>query len=58
MKTSSSESADQSTVLSRCESEVNIAGSGLQFAERGTHQLKGVPGNWQLFAANPGTIAP
>lgn len=27
-----------------------VAGSGLQFSERGTHTLKGVPGEWQLFA--------
>jgi pimeloyl-ACP methyl ester carboxylesterase len=28
-----------------------VAGSGLQFEERGTHTLKGVPGTWLLFAA-------
>ncbi|MFM7507366.1 MAG: adenylate/guanylate cyclase domain-containing protein [Rubrivivax sp.] len=28
-----------------------VAGSGLRFAERGAHALKGVPGQWQLFAA-------
>ena len=27
-----------------------VIGSGLQFGERGTHQLKGVPGEWRLFA--------
>jgi pimeloyl-ACP methyl ester carboxylesterase len=27
-----------------------VAGSGLQFAERGTRVLKGVPGEWRLFA--------
>ena len=27
-----------------------VAGSGLEFADRGTHQLKGVPGEWRLFA--------
>ena len=27
-----------------------VAGSGLQFAERGTHALKGVPGEWRLYA--------
>ena len=26
-----------------------VAGSGLQFTERGTHTLKGVPGEWRLF---------
>ncbi|HEV2814784.1 MAG TPA: adenylate/guanylate cyclase domain-containing protein [Solirubrobacteraceae bacterium] len=28
-----------------------VAGSGLDFADRGTHELKGVPGEWPLFAA-------
>ncbi|MFN2525774.1 MAG: adenylate/guanylate cyclase domain-containing protein [Actinomycetota bacterium] len=27
-----------------------VAGSGLQFEERGRHSLKGVPGEWELFA--------
>lgn len=27
-----------------------VAGSGLRFQERGTHELKGVPGEWALFA--------
>jgi len=26
-----------------------VAGSGIEFADRGEHQLKGVPGNWRLF---------
>src|SRR5215472_3682128 len=26
-----------------------VAGSGLRFADRGTHVLKGVPGEWHLF---------
>jgi len=28
-----------------------VIGSGLEFEERGAHALKGVPGEWQLFAA-------
>jgi pimeloyl-ACP methyl ester carboxylesterase/DNA-binding winged helix-turn-helix (wHTH) protein len=28
-----------------------VAGSGLEFAERGIHQLKGVPEAWSLYAA-------
>ena len=28
-----------------------VAGSGLRFRDRGTHSLKGVPGEWSLFAA-------
>src|SRR5262245_22059336 len=27
-----------------------VAGSGIAFDDRGSHVLKGVPGNWQLFA--------
>ena len=27
-----------------------VAGSGLEFEERGTHQLRGVSGEWRLFA--------
>lgn len=30
-----------------------VAGSGLAFEERGTHTLKGVPGEWRLFAVAP-----
>jgi class 3 adenylate cyclase len=28
-----------------------VAGSGLQFVDRGSHQLKGVPGEWRLYLA-------
>jgi class 3 adenylate cyclase len=28
-----------------------VIGSGLEFEDRGAHQLKGVPGEWQIFAA-------
>lgn len=27
-----------------------VAGSGLRFEDRGSHELKGVPGTWRLFA--------
>jgi class 3 adenylate cyclase len=27
-----------------------VAGSGIQFEDRGRHELKGVPGTWQLYA--------
>jgi hypothetical protein len=27
-----------------------VIGSGLEFEDRGAHQLKGVPGEWRLFA--------
>ena len=28
-----------------------VAGSGIEFEDRGEHQLKGVPGRWRLYAA-------
>jgi class 3 adenylate cyclase len=28
-----------------------VLGSGISFADRGIHSLKGVPDSWQLFAA-------
>jgi class 3 adenylate cyclase/pimeloyl-ACP methyl ester carboxylesterase len=30
-----------------------VAGSGLRFQDRGTLQLKGVPGEWHLYAVDP-----
>ncbi len=30
-----------------------VAGSGIEFGDRGAHELKGVPGSWQLFSALP-----
>ena len=27
-----------------------VAGSGIRFDDRGSHALKGVPGDWRLFA--------
>jgi pimeloyl-ACP methyl ester carboxylesterase len=29
-----------------------VAGSGLQFEDRGSHELKGVPGEWRLYAVS------
>ena len=28
-----------------------VAGSGIEFADRGRHTLKGVPGEWTILAA-------
>jgi class 3 adenylate cyclase len=28
-----------------------VAGSGLKFADRGVHALKGIPNEWRLFQA-------
>ena len=33
-------------------SEDLVAGSGISFKERGTHQLKGIPGEWRLYAVD------
>src|SRR5262249_47251404 len=30
-----------------------VAGSGLNFEDRGTHTLKGIPGEWHLLERNP-----
>lgn len=35
-----------------------LAGSDLRFEDRGQHTLKGVPGEWRLFALDPGSVAP
>ena len=35
-----------------------VVGSGLQFAERGEHELKGVPGSWRLLAVEDETDRP
>jgi class 3 adenylate cyclase len=35
-----------------------VAGSGLEFAERGAHDLKGVPGEWRLYAVREAGAAP
>jgi len=29
-----------------------VAGAGLKFADRGSHELKGLPGRWELLAAS------
>jgi len=30
-----------------------VAGSGISFQDRGAHELKGVPGEWRLYAVSP-----
>jgi class 3 adenylate cyclase len=37
------------TLVSRTVTDL-VAGSGIEFDERGEHELKGVPGTWRLFA--------
>jgi class 3 adenylate cyclase len=34
-----------------------VAGSGLSFEDRGTHELKGVPGEWRLYAVEGSATA-
>ena len=31
-----------------------VAGSGLDFEDRGEHELKGVPGSWRLYSVGAG----
>jgi class 3 adenylate cyclase len=33
-----------------------VAGSGLRFDDRGSHALKGVPGEWRLHAVDRATV--
>jgi class 3 adenylate cyclase/pimeloyl-ACP methyl ester carboxylesterase len=34
-----------------------VAGSGIRFHDRGARELKGIPGEWRLFAAEAETVA-
>jgi pimeloyl-ACP methyl ester carboxylesterase len=42
--------ADAGEVLVSSTVKDLVAGSGLEFDERGAHELKGIPGEWRLFA--------
>ena len=42
-------SAEPSEVLVSSTVKDLVAGSGLRFADRGRHALKGIPGDWQLY---------
>ncbi|MGQ0548737.1 MAG: adenylate/guanylate cyclase domain-containing protein, partial [Armatimonadota bacterium] len=33
-----------------------VAGSGIEFEDRGAHVLKGVPGEWRLFRVAGGSV--
>jgi class 3 adenylate cyclase len=39
-------------LVSRTVTDV-VTGSGLEFVNRGEHNLRGVPGRWQVFAVSP-----
>ena len=43
--------ADAGEVLVSSTVKDLVAGSGLEFEDRGVHELKGIPGEWQLYAA-------
>jgi class 3 adenylate cyclase len=42
--------AQANEVLVTSTVQMLVLGSGIGFADRGVHQLKGVPDRWQLFA--------
>ena len=42
--------AQASEVLVTSTVQMLVLGSGIGFADRGVHTLKGVPDRWQLFA--------
>jgi class 3 adenylate cyclase len=42
--------ADAGEVLVSSTVKDLVAGSGLEFDDRGEHALKGIPGEWRLFA--------
>jgi pimeloyl-ACP methyl ester carboxylesterase len=46
--------ADPGEVLVSSTVKDLVAGSGITFSERGAHALKGIPGEWRLFAVNRG----
>jgi class 3 adenylate cyclase len=46
-------SAQPSEVLVSSTVKDLVAGSGLTFEDRGPHELKGVPGEWRLYAVTP-----
>ncbi|HEV8339220.1 MAG TPA: adenylate/guanylate cyclase domain-containing protein [bacterium] len=48
--------ADPAEILVSSTVKDLVAGSQIAFRERGTHGLKGVPGTWQLFQIDPGSV--
>jgi class 3 adenylate cyclase len=48
----SAKAAPGEVLVSRTVTDL-VAGSGMRFAPRGPHALKGVPGEWELFAVQP-----
>ena len=48
--------AEASEVLVSSTVKDLVAGSGIDFQSRGTHTLKGIPGEWHLFAVRESTV--
>ncbi len=48
------EAADGEVLVSSTVKDL-VAGSGLEFEDRGPHRLKGVPDEWRLFAVKGGS---
>ena len=46
-----SQSQSNEVLVSRVVTDL-VAGAGLKFIDRGSHELKGLPGRWDLFAAS------
>jgi class 3 adenylate cyclase len=42
--------AEPRVVLASGTARDPVAGSGTEFEDRGSHELRGVPGEWRLFA--------
>jgi class 3 adenylate cyclase len=47
------DAADSGQILASNTVKDLVFGSGLEFEDRGQHELKGVPGRWQLYAVQP-----
>jgi len=45
------QSGSNEVLVSRVVTDL-VAGAGLKFSERGSFELKGLPGRWDLFAAS------
>ena len=48
--------ADAGEVLVSSTVKDLVAGSGIEFDDRGAHTLKGVPGEWRLFAVRTSAV--
>lgn len=52
----SAQAESQELLVSRTVKDL-VAGSGIQFTDRGAHALKGVPDTWQLYAVYALTVS-